>query len=975
VPELDRRDFLKVVGVGAGAAATSACREPVEKVIPYLIQPEEIVPGISTYYASTCRECPNSCATIVTTREGRPIKVEGNPADPIAKGRLCARGQAGLRRTYDPARFKGPMRRQGDALVPTTWDEGLALLVEKLRPAAPAAKVVFLGGSQSGTLDELIDGFLAGIGSPNRVQFELYAHEGLRWANAKLFGHEAVPSFELEKADFLVAFGTDFLETWLNTVQNQAGFATSRAGGKGYAVFVGPRLGVSAANADEWIAPSPGTEILVALALAHEVARIRGGAPAALTRLLEPFTPASVAGRTGIAAETLERLAARMAKARAPLALPPGNELQGSNAGSFAAAVQLLNVASGALGRTVRFGPDHNVARRARFREMRELAGRMRGGEVAVLLVHDANPVYAVPGAFGFADALKQVPFVVSFSSAPDETTAHADLVLPTNTAFESWGDAEPVAGVRRLQQPTIRPIFDTRELGDVLLEVGGRLGVEAPAPSFRELLTTRWGGAAGLGGAAATGGEFAPAPAQPMALSPELGGLELEPAQLGGEGDLVLVAYPSLNFYDGRSARLNLLQELPNPVTKVVWQSVAELHPETAAELGIALGDVVRVTTEAGSVELPALPHEAIRKGVVAIEVGQGHQPLEPDLDLNQRWGQQDWLARTKTHGVNVLQILPGRLDATSGGLAWLQARVSVEKTGATEYVTKTQPTFDQEHRGFARATTLAALAGAAEESHDAPHLEVKDYEPGRDSSPESPYRWGMSIDLDACTGCNACTVACSEENNVPTVGPEMVRRGREMHWIRIERYVEHHNGHVDVRHSPMLCQHCGAAPCENVCPVLATYHTDEGLNGMIPNRCIGTRYCSNNCPYKARRFNYLPYDFEVREPEQLKLNPDVTVRIKGVMEKCTFCVQRIASARDEARRTQREVRDGEVTPACAQTCPSNAIVFGNLKDPNSRVSGLWKDERHYVALDHLYTRPGVGYLKKIRRNDSHEA
>jgi molybdopterin-containing oxidoreductase family iron-sulfur binding subunit len=975
VPELDRRDFLKVVGMGAGAAATAACQEPVERVIPYLVQPEEILPGIATYYASTCRECPNSCAAIVKTREGRPIKVDGNPEDPISRGKLCARGQAGLRRTYDPRRFTGPMRRDGDGLVPTTWDEGIALLVEKLRPAAPAGKVVFLGGSQSGTLDELIDGFLAGLGSPNRVQFELYAHEALRWANAKLFGTDAVPSFDLEKADVLVAFGTDFMETWLNPVQNQAGFSASRVGGKGYAIFVGPRLGVSAANGDEWIAATPGTEILVALALAHEVARIRGIAPAPLTSLLEPYRPASVAERTGVPAERLERVAARIAKARAPLALPPGNELQGTNAGAFAAAVQILNVASGALGRTVRFGPDHNVTRLARFAEMKELAGRMRGGEIAVLMVHESNPVYAVPGAFGFEDALKQVPFVVSFSSANDETTAHADLVLPTNTPFEAWGDAQPVRGVRRLQQPTIRPIYDTRELGDVLLEVGGALGVEAPAPSFKELLAAQWGGRAGLEGAAAAGGEFLPAPAQPVVLSPDLGGLQFEPAQLGGQGALVLVAYPSLSFYDGRSARLNVLQELPNPVTKVVWQSVAELHTETAAELGIALGDVVRVTTESGSVELPAMPHDAIRKGVVAIEVGQGHQPLEPDMDLNQRWGQYDWLALTKTRGVNVLRILPGRLDANSGGLSWLQARVDVEKTGATEYVTKTQPTFDQEHRGFARATTLAALAGTEEPPHDFPHMEVKDYDPARDSHKESPYRWGMSIDLDACTGCNACTVGCSEENNVPTVGPEMVRRGREMHWIRIARFVEHHDGDLDVRHLPMLCQQCGAAPCENVCPVLATYHTDEGLNAMIPNRCIGTRYCSNNCPYKARRFNYLPYDFEVREPEHLKLNPDVTVRTKGVMEKCTFCVQRIMEARDEAVREKRVVRDGEITPACAQTCPSNAIVFGNYKDPSSRVSELWKDERRYVALDHLYTRPAVGYLKQIRRNDSHEA
>jgi molybdopterin-containing oxidoreductase family iron-sulfur binding subunit len=270
---------------------------------------------------------------------------------------------------------------------------------------------------------------------------------------------------------------------------------------------------------------------------------------------------------------------------------------------------------------------------------------------------------------------------------------------------------------------------------------------------------------------------------------------------------------------------------------------------------------------------------------------------------------------------------------------------------------------TQDQTGEGHPGADVLA----------DADHLWTKEYDPAADADPESPYRWGMSIDLDACTGCGACITACHRENNIAVIGEENVILGREMHWIRIERYIEHQGDKIEVRHSPMLCQHCGAAPCENVCPVLATYHNNEGLNVMVPNRCIGTRYCSNNCSYKVRRFNHFPYDQEVPAPENLVLNPDVTVRSKGVMEKCTFCVQRISAAKDQAIAENRTVGDGEITPACAQTCPSQAIVFGNLRDKQSRVSQLRGDARAYRVLDHLFTRPAVSYLESIRRDDEH--
>jgi anaerobic selenocysteine-containing dehydrogenase/Fe-S-cluster-containing dehydrogenase component len=1024
MPELDRRSFLKVVGMSAGAVATTACKEPVEKVIPYLNQPEEIIPGIPTYYASTCRECPGACGITVKTREGRPIKVDGNPEDPISRGALCARGQVSLSRTYDPDRFRSPMKRGPDGqLVATTWDDALATLQAKLS-SANKSKVFFLGGLETGTLDTLIDGFMAALGSTNRMRFEPFAYESLRAANRLLFGSDAVPQFRFELADFVLSFGSDFLETWGSPLANQRGYADGRKGGKGFAVHIGPRLSMSGASCDMWLSAKPGTEILVALALAGEVARAKSFDLSASG--IAPVSIADAAQRSGIKAEELTKLAGQIAKAQAPLAIPPGLEVQGPNATAFAAAVQLLNAVSGALNKTVVFGPDQNIGKLARFADIVDLAGKMRGGDVEVLFVHNANPVYAARQA-AFADALKQNNvFVVSFSSANDETTAAASLVLPDHTPYESWGDAEPVLGLRRLQQPTINPIFDTRAIGDVLVDIAQKLGVGQTlgTQSFLERLRAAWG--AGFDAALGKGGVFEPAAPRQVALGRGAAGLDFQAFEPAGAGDLTLVVYPSLHFYDGRSARFPVLQEIPDPVTKLVWGSFAEIHPETAKTLGVATGDVVTVTTQAGSVELPVFVHLALRKDVVAIMAGQGHQPVKPDA------ADPDWFQRRKQIGVNALDLLPAQLDASGGGPAWLATRVQVASTGRMQPLAMPQATFDQERRGIARFTTLAALAaggkdgehgaghgaghgaaeaghGAAEADHgaghgeehsaghgdpqdagyayttaadayaDAGHLPTVSFLPENDAL-SADYRWGMVIDLDACGGCNACVAACTVENNVATVGEEVVRKGREMHWIQIERYIEpsDRGEGIEVYHTAMLCQHCGAAPCESVCPVYATYHNDEGLNVMVPNRCIGTRYCGNNCPYKVRRFNYYAYDWYIEEPANLQLNPDVMVRSKGVMEKCTFCVQRINAAKDQATIEGRKVRDGDFTVACAQACPSQAITFGNHKaipgQPESQVNKLRQDPRAYWVLPHLNTRPGVTYLKAIRR-ESEEA
>ncbi len=993
MPEIDRRDFLKIVGMTAGAAATVACKEPVHKIIPYLNQPAEVIPGIATHYNSTCRACPASCSVRVKTREGRPIKIEGNPDDSLSRGRVCVRGELDLMRTYDHARFRRPMKRvtRPDGSIaydPTTWEAAMAQLVDALR--ANPGKAFFLGGHETGTRDALIDQALAAIGSPGqRLRFEPFAYEALRRADDLVFGTRAVPQFRIAEADVLVAFGTDFLETWLSPLANQIGFSDARRDAKGYGIFVGPRLGLSGGNMDQWLAPTPGTEVLVAIALASEVARRKGSAPDALRGVFSKYTAASVAERTGIPASLLEKVADRIAQAAAPLALPPGVEVQGMNAARFAAAVQILNVVSGAVGKTVAFGADHNVGKLARFQDLKELAGRMRGGEVGVLLVHDTNPALTAPQV-GIADAIVSGKvFTISFASAPNETSNLADLVLPDHTPNESWGDAEPVRGVKQVQQPTLRPLFDTRATVEVLLDAARALGGTVPEGSLRDQLRSAWGGQSSFDAALARGGERQSVAAVSVGLAPGVGSIDFEPAPLAGDAaNPVLVVYPSHHLFDGRLARIQALHEIPDPVTKTMWGSYAELHPETATALGVELGDVLTVTTEGGEVQITAFPHTAIRPGVIAIQVGRGTVARDSEAPLS---GQGMW--GRDVVGVNAFELIPGRLDAESGALAWLSTRAAVKNTKVRATVTRAQITFDQEDRGFGKAVGIAALphlepwgkkahGGGHEKKSDgehavvtpwqgdAEHLVIQEYDVAADAGADSPYRWGMSIDQDACTGCNACIAACVTENNIPVVGPTNARVGREMHWIRIARFVETvGENEIDVRHIPSLCQHCGAAPCESVCPAIATYHSAEGLNVMVPNRCIGTRFCANNCPYKARRFNHWAYDWYVPEPEHLALNPDVMVRSKGVMEKCTFCVQRINGAKDTARRENRTVRDGEFTVACAQACPSNAITFGNLRDAESAVAKVRTIPRAYRLLEHLYTRPAVSYLMSIRR------
>jgi len=626
---------------------------------------------------------------------------------------------------------------------------------------------------------------------------------------------------------------------------------------------------------------------------------------------------------------------------------------------------------AGNVGSTVTIGGGP-TASSSSFSDMAAAIGAMASGQVGVAIISGPNPAYSLPESSGFQAAFAQVPFKVSFASAMDETAAMADLIMPDRHFLESWGDSTPVAGVMAIQQPVMQgvPHFDSKQAGDALLAVSSLLGNDLGSATFYDYLRSahqaQHGAAMGdfeetWRSALRTGAvehDMASAPSTPPLRSPDTA-LTFDIPAFDGSGDLTLLVHPSPRFGGGEFSNSPWMLELPDPVSKITWHSWLEMNPATAEARGLRDGDIVTVASPHGSVDVPIWIYPGIREDAVALAMGGGHTDMG-------RWA--------TGNGVNALDLLPATAEQPSGAFVTLATTVTVTSTGERRRLATVDGSDGDQHdrpiapAGYGGVQPVPSEGGTP----SAFPLPGADHGPYADAH-EGP-RWGMAIDLDKCTGCSACVTACHSENNVPWVGEEQLLMGRDMNWVRIERYYEHVDatqaGDLDVRFLPMICQHCGNAPCEPVCPVFATYHTPEGVNVQIYNRCVGTRYCANNCPYKVRVYNWYRYtDENVPEPMNWQWNPDVTVRGNGVMEKCSFCMQRIRQAENRAALEEgRDVRDGEIVPACQQSCPAEAIVFGNVRDPNSRVSEVLASERTYRVLDEfINTQPAVNYLKKV--------
>ena len=980
---LSRRQFLKVASLTGLTAALNGCTDANRRLIPFVTAPEDIVPGEATWYATTCRECPAGCGMLAKNRDTRVIKLEGNPLHPVNTGKLCPRGQASVQGVYNPDRYREPLKRLPDGgFVPVSWAEAEKVVLDAMNSMGTGSgrKILFLSDLTTGSEKEIIERFLAASGQRDHIMYEPYAYEALRRANADIFGFDAIPSYHIDRADFLVSFGANFLETWISNVGFARQFTRFRepgTKGKNPFIYVGPRLSVTGANADHWMRVPPGGQYAVACGLLNILLseNIWGG----LSRdqldkaknMATGFTPRAVAERTGVKEEALKSLAAAFMKAERPLVLAEGMTYQDPEALVTARAANLLSGLRPGSMEAIDFSAPSSLSGVLRADEMKKWVTVMRDGGVEILFILRTNPAFHLPRAWRFSEALKSVRLVVSLGSFPDETSGLAHLVLPANTFVESWGDYSPSPDIYGLLQPVMAPVFSTRSPGDILLSLGRKLRGEKvfPEKDFYEVIRRSWASKGGRAGsshadtetgwqdALKRGGSFGASGTRPKPVrSATSKASTLTPPEISAKQSrqgLSFISYPTIQFFDGRMANRPFMQELPDPITAVTWSGWVEINPETARRLGVRNGDLVAIRSDAGTVQAAAHLYSGIDPETIAMPIGHGHTAFGR-------------YARSEAENPSIL--CAGALDE-AGGLLHALSQVQVTKKGASVVLAHTDGSSAQHGREIVRSITWDRYTKEAGSAPDVVLPLSRGFEKERDFYPphaHDAYRWCMAVDLDRCIGCGACVGACYAENNVSTVGRQQVIKGREMAWLHIQRYVEKEEPFI--RFLPMLCQHCDEAPCEAVCPVFAPAHSKEGINNQTYNRCIGTRFCSQNCPYKVRRFNWFTWEHD--PPLEWQLNPDVTVRTKGVMEKCSFCIQRINEARIRARSENRLIRDGEVLPACAQTCPADALVFGNLKDPKSKVSVMVSEARAYQVLGELNTKPGVIYLKRITQH-----
>jgi molybdopterin-containing oxidoreductase family iron-sulfur binding subunit len=1022
-----RRDFLKYMGFSTAAAALAAsCEVPVRKSIPFLNKRDDIIPGISNYYASTYVSDGDVVPVVVKQREGRPIKIEGNTLSPLTNGGTSAQVQSSILDLYDTSRLRYPMAKGKEA----TFEVIDKMIADDLAGVSGKPLVLLTSSITSPTTKQIITDFLAKYPGSRHVQYDGVSYSGMLQANEASYGKRALPSYHFENAKVIVSLGADFLGTWLSPVvfakqysQNRKIYAEKPEMSKHFQFE--SHFSLTGANADERYIHKPSETGSVALAL---LAAVGGSVTSNLS---------------GSAAIGIKKAATElMANKGASLVVC------GSNDPNVQVIVNAINEAIGAGGKTIDWSSTANY-RQGVDADFATLVNDLNAGNIGALLVYEANPAYNYFAADKFKTGLKKCPVSISFNEKMDETTELCKYILPSHHWLESWGDAEPQTGFISLQQPLIHPLFKTRQFEDSLLKwTGSKAGVAAadstataakPAQGgidyqtyFKNYWTAKVGSADNFnialqdgvihsGSSNASQKNTSDTTRNSLDTSAIVKTLTTTLSMSGGSfsgnvadaaakigaiksGGNEVVLYQKVSLGTGHHANNPWLQELPDPITKATWDNYAMISPAMGKSLfNIDIFNknhvdkyevkpekpVVKITVNGKSVLLPVLIIPGIHPNVIALAVGYGRQSSTADKTA-------DYIGRAANGaGVNVYPL--ASFNGTT--VDYYATNATIEKTGDTYPIAQSQVHNVTEGRPIIRETTLAKFIANPKElnAHEEKELKVYGEDFVKDATMYPHYdkpgmKWGMSIDLSTCTGCSACVVACHAENNIPVVGKNEVARYHDMHWLRIDRYFTGSPENPDVIFQPMLCQHCDNAPCENVCPVSATNHSSEGLNQMAYNRCIGTRYCANNCPYKVRRFNWADYTGADSFPDnqrqvlsdatmmmnddlvRMVLNPDVTVRSHGVMEKCSFCVQRLQEGKLNAKKENRTVKDGEIQTACMQACPTNAIIFSNVNDKESRVSKIrnveQKDRKFYV-LEQLHTLSNVNYLAKIRNTD----
>ena len=963
-----RRDFLKLMGFGVAAATLASCETPVHKAIPYLNKPQEVDPTISNFYASTYFTGSDYNAVLVKTRDGRPIKLEGNPESPVTRGGLSARAQAAVLNLYDGARLPNFMMKKGNGHEKANFEQldtavraGLAGATGKIALVSPTII--------SPSTKRAIAALSSRYRNVEHIMYDVNSASGLLQANGGV-----LPAYDFSRANVIVSLGADFLGTWISPVEYSRQYVTNRKISTDKRTMsrhyqFESNLSLTGSNADVRVAVKPSEIGTVAVALYNAVS---GGAP--------------VSGLSATAQKQLTRAVADLQANRGTSLV-----VSGSNDPAVQTVVAAINQTLGNVGTSVNLTTPSFV-RQGNDVRMGQFVDELKSGAISAVIFYHANPVYNHPRGEEIKAALAKVPLSVSLNDRLDETGSLCQYQAPDHHWLESWNDYEPKRGFLSLAQPAITPIFKTRQAQETFLRWAGS------DETYYNFLKDGWRTLLGANGFQAAWdkavhdgvavGSALPTPTF-SATSPGLA-TAISTIRNAKKGAIEVALYEKVGIGEGGVEGNNpFLHELPDPVSKATWGNYIAIPRKMAVANKWEQGDVIKVTANGKSIEVPVLVQPGQADGSVSIAVGYGRTMVG-------KVGNQ--------LGANAFPLA----QTTADGPIYYNV-VTLDKTGATSPIAQTQTHHTiMDRREVVQENTLAKYILQPKEVTEYELIATPDglEKPNKVSLWQdyqyNDHHWGMAIDLNSCIGCGSCVIGCQTENNIAVVGKQQVINRREMHWMRIDRYYssDHHEDEFEkegklktyaamedpsdnpqVIFQPMMCQHCNHAPCETVCPVLATTHSSEGLNQMTYNRCVGTRYCANNCPYKVRRFNWFSYysneKFEdvnghmFTDLGRMVLNPDVTVRARGVMEKCSFCVQRIQLGKLEAKKQKRRPKDGEVVTACAQSCPTEAIVFGDMRDPSSRISQLLRredGERAFHVLDSINVQPNVTYLTKIR-------
>ncbi|MEW6774141.1 MAG: TAT-variant-translocated molybdopterin oxidoreductase [Bacteroidota bacterium] len=1011
-----RRDFLKLMGFSTAAVALASCEAPVNRVVPYVVKPEEIIPGVPNFYASTFYDGHDFASILVKTREGRPIKVDGNELSPINKGKSSARVQASVLGLYDGARLKAPLLNGKSA----SWKE----IDAAVKKALSEGSVRLLTSTIiSPSLKALIQELSSTINDFKHIQWDEVSYSSIRSAHQKLLGKNIIPEYHFDKAKVIVSVACDFLGNWLNPVEFSREYTLNRKVSKESAEMnrhyhFESNMSLTGANADYRYRVKPSEFGKVLVALYNAIAEKTGN-----TKLSD----AGISDKNLLT--SINKIAQHLVENKGQSLV-----LCGINDENLQALTIGINQLLDNYGKVIDTNIIYNL-KSGSDADFLALIDEINAGKVKTLITYQVNPIYSAPAFTKFEDAYSKVTNKIHASNYLDETAQKSNIVLANHHYLESWGDAHPKTGIYTLQQPTIRPVFSapkyegTRQFEDNLLIWTNKsedyytyirnywknniFTLQNKDADFE----TFWVNSLHDGIFETSSNTLPVANSEAKSKKEEtkeqkeqeestsnekISLSEFASAALSVKGsDFEIVLYEKVGIGNGNQANNPWLMELPDPISKVVWDNYITVALEDMDKFGFEKmlrqdkdGSIATLELNGIKIEVPVLPQPGQAPGTIGLALGYGRNAETLKVAHQKGVNAHPFIQNNKGHFSTVAFGI--KLSNTGKKHEFAQNQLQHTVMGREEWILRevSLPEYKQKDKE-AYNPTVALITAEGKK----PVTEVDLW----DAHPRPNHKWGLTIDMNACIGCSACVVACSVENNVHVVGKEEVRKTRDMFWLRIDRYyssdmtrkkaeeegigykemnleMENPSANPKVTFQPIMCQHCNHAPCETVCPVLATAHSTEGLNQMVYNRCIGTRYCANNCPFKVRRFNWFNYAENWRfkdvnpaaqELSRMVLNPDVTVRSRGVIEKCSMCQQRIQAGKLQAKKEGRKLQDKDIQTACQQACPTNAIIFGDLNDENSEVVAWRKNDRNYLLLEEIGIRPTVSYLLKVRNVD----